>query len=118
MWCCTGFGFSTLDCVGSGRAHVTATAAHPGVVATSFGAEDHAAHLGIMIRVARPLMKTPSQGALTPVYLASSPEVEGVTGQYFAHRKPKASSKASYDTAAAARLWQASAALTGLTATA
>src|SRR6266581_1088092 len=85
---------------------VTATAAHPGVVATSFGAEDHPAHLGIMIRVARPLMKTPSQGALTPVYLASSPEAEGVTGQYFAHRKPKTSSKASYDTAAQARLWQ------------
>jgi len=97
---------------------VTATAAHPGVVATSFGAEDHPAHLGIMIRVARPLMKTPSQGALTPVYLASSPEAEGVTGQYFAHRKPKTSSKASYDTAAQARLWQASAALTGLTAAA
>ena len=97
---------------------VTATAAHPGVVATSFGAEDHAAHLGIMIRIARPLMKTPSQGALTPIYLASSPQVEGVTGQYFADRKPKASSKASYDTAAAARLWQASAALTGLTAAA
>ena len=91
---------------------VTATAAHPGVVATSFGTEDHAAHMGIMIRVARPLMKTPSRGALTPIYLASSPEAEGVTGQYFAGRKPKASSKASYDTAAAARLWQASAALT------
>ena len=57
-------------------------------------------------------MKTPSRGALTPIYLASSPEAEGVTGQYFAGRKPKASSKASYDTAAAARLWQASAALT------
>jgi retinol dehydrogenase 14 len=97
---------------------VTATAAHPGVVATSFGAEDHAAHLGIMIRVARPLMKTPSQGALTPIYLASSPEAEGVTGQYFADCKPKTSSKASHDTAAAARLWQASAALTGLTAAA
>jgi NAD(P)-dependent dehydrogenase (short-subunit alcohol dehydrogenase family) len=95
---------------------VTVTAAHPGVVATSFGTEDHAAHLGIMIRVARPLMKTPSQGALTPIYLASSPEAEGVTGQYFAGRKPKTSSKASYDTAAAARLWQASAALTGMTA--
>jgi NAD(P)-dependent dehydrogenase (short-subunit alcohol dehydrogenase family) len=94
---------------------VTATAAHPGVVATSFGAEDHGAHLGIMIRLARPLMKTPSQGALTPIYLASSPEAEGVTGQYFARRKPKTSSKASYDTAAADRLWQASAALTGLT---
>ena len=97
---------------------VTATAAHPGVVATSFGTEDQAAHLGIMIRVARPFMKTPAQGALTPVYLASSPQAEGVTGQYFAHRKPKASTKASYDTAAAARLWQASADLTGLTATA
>jgi retinol dehydrogenase 14 len=66
----------------------------PGVVATSFGAEDHAAHLGIMICVARPLMNTPSQGPLTPVYLAFSPVDEGITGQYFAHRKPKASSKA------------------------
>ena len=56
---------------------VTATAAHPGVMVTSFGAEDRAAHLGIMIRVARPLMKTSSQGALTPTYLASSPEAEG-----------------------------------------
>jgi NAD(P)-dependent dehydrogenase (short-subunit alcohol dehydrogenase family) len=97
---------------------VTATAAHPGVVATSFGTEDHAAQLGIMIRIARPFMKTPSQGALTPIYLASCPEAEGVTGQYFADRKPKTSSKASYDTAAAGRLWQASAALTGLTAAA
>jgi hypothetical protein len=44
--------------------------------------------------VARPLMNTPSQGPLTPVYLAFSPEAEGITGQYFAHRKPKASSKA------------------------
>ena len=60
-------------------------------------------------------MKTPAQGAATSIYLASSPEVEGVTGQYFANRKPKTSSKASYDTAAAARLWQVSADLVGLT---
>jgi NAD(P)-dependent dehydrogenase (short-subunit alcohol dehydrogenase family) len=96
---------------------VTATVLHPGVVATSFGAEDQAAHFAIMIRIARPFMKTPAQGALTPIYLASSPEVEGVTGQYFANRKPKTSNKASYDTAAAARLWHASASLAGLTAT-
>jgi hypothetical protein len=76
------------------------------------------AHLGILIRVARPFMKAPAQGAPTPIYLASSPEVEGVTGQYLADRKPKTSSKASYDTAAAARLWQASTALAGLTAAA
>jgi retinol dehydrogenase 14 len=96
---------------------VTATVCHPGVVATSFGAEDPAAHMAAMTRVARLLMKAPAQGALTPVYLASSPEVEGITGRYFAGRKPKTSSKASYDTAAAARLWQASAGLAGLTAT-
>jgi hypothetical protein len=97
---------------------VTATVCHPGVVRTSFGAEDQAAHMAGMIRVARLFMKTPAQGAATPVYLASSPEVEGVTGRYYANGKPKTSSTASYDTAAAARLWQVSAALTGLTATA
>ncbi len=63
-------------------------------------------------------MKTPAQGAATPVYLASSPEAEGITGRYYANRKPRTSSKASYDTTAAARLWQVSAALAGLTATA
>ena len=74
--------------------------------------------MAVMIGVARLFMKTPAQGAATPVYLACSPEVEGVTGRYFASRKPTTSSKASYDTTAAARLWQASAGLTGLTTTA
>ena len=97
---------------------VSATVAHPGVAATSFGADDQAAYFAIVARVARPFMKSPAQGALTPIYLASSPEVEGVTGQYFANRKPKTSSKASYDTGAAARLWHASAGLAGLTAAA
>jgi NAD(P)-dependent dehydrogenase (short-subunit alcohol dehydrogenase family) len=90
---------------------VTATVCHPGVVRTSFGAEDQAAHMAVVTRVAGLFMKTPAQGALTPVYLASSPEVEGVTGRYYANRKPKTSSKASYDTVAAARLWQVSARL-------
>jgi len=97
---------------------VTATVLHPGVVRTSFGAEDQAAYFAVMTRVARLFMKTPAHGAGTPIYLASSPEVEGVTGRYFVNRKPKTSSKASYDTTAAARLWQASANLAGLTATA
>ena len=71
-----------------------------------------------MIGVARLFMKTPAQGASTPVYLASSPQVEGITGRYFVNRKPKTSSKDSYDTVAATRLWQASAELAGMTATA
>ena len=97
---------------------VTATVLHPGVVRTSFGAEDQAAHMTVMIRVARLVMKTPAQGAGTPIYLASSPEVEGITSRYYADCKPKTSSKASHDTTAAARLWQASAGLAGMTATA
>ncbi len=97
---------------------VTATVLHPGVVRTSFGTEDQAAYLAVMIRVARLFMKTPAQGAGTPIYLASSPEVEGITGRYYANRKPQTSSKASYDTTAAVRLWQASADLADMTATA
>ena len=97
---------------------VTVTVLHPGVVRTSFGAEDQAAYFAVMIGMARLFMKTPAQGAGTPVYLASSPQVEGITGRYFVNRRPKTSSKASYDTVAAARLWQASAELVGMTATA
>ena len=52
---------------------VIATALHPGVVRTSFGAEDQAAHFAVLIRMARPFMKTAAQGAVTPVYLASYP---------------------------------------------
>jgi hypothetical protein len=63
-------------------------------------------------------MKTPAQGAGTPICIASSPEVEGITGRYYADRKPRTSSKASYNTTAAARLWQASIDLVGMTATA
>ena len=92
---------------------VTATVLHPGVTRTGFGAEDTARGWGPLIAVMRPFMKTPGQGAKTSVYLASSPQVEGLTGQYFSNRTPKASQKASYDSATTARLWQVSADLVG-----
>lgn len=95
---------------------VTATVLHPGVVRTAFGAEDSTAMFKLMLPLVRPFMKTPAQGAATSIYLASSPEVEGVTGRYFANRRAKTSNKASYDTAAAAQLWQVSADLVGLAA--
>jgi retinol dehydrogenase 14 len=97
--------------VGTG---VTATALHPGVVNTGFGAEDPSRIFKLIVPLYRPFMKTPQQGAATSIYLASSPAVSGVSGQYFAGRKPKPSNKASYDLAAAARLWQLSAGLVGL----
>ena len=97
---------------------VTANALHPGVVSTSFGAEDPASVQRVFVPFLRPFMKTPAQGAATSIHLASAPDLEQVTGRYFANRKPKRSSQRSYDEAAAARLWQVSADLVGLTAAA
>ena len=96
---------------------VTANSLHPGVVRTNFGAEDQAWFFTVISRVVRPLLKTPAQGAQTPIYLASSPALDGVSGQFFAHRKPKTANKVAYDTAMTARLWQVSADLVGMTAT-
>jgi NAD(P)-dependent dehydrogenase (short-subunit alcohol dehydrogenase family) len=92
---------------------VTAMVLHPGVVRTGFGTEDPGPLMRLLTPVVRPVMKSPAQGARTSIYLASSPQVQGVTGQYFANSKPKRSAARSYDTAAAARLWQVSAALVG-----
>lgn len=87
---------------------VTATVLHPGVVRTRFAAEDPSPTWRVFLPLMRLFLKSPEKGAATPIYLASSPEVEGVTGTYFADRKPKSSSPSSYDTTAAARLWQIS----------
>jgi retinol dehydrogenase 14 len=94
---------------------VTATVLHPGVVRTGFGAEDRGP-MDVLAILARPFMKRPEQGAAASIYLASDPNVAGVTGRYFVGRTPKASSKSSYDTVAAARLWRISAELVGLPA--
>ena len=96
---------------------VTAASLHPGVVRTNFGAEDQAWYFAAIGGVVRPFLKTPAQGARTPIYLASSPHVDGVTGQFFSNRQPKTANKLAYDTAITARLWQVSAALVGITPT-
>jgi retinol dehydrogenase 14 len=94
---------------------VTATVLHPGVVRTGFGAEDRGP-MDVLAALARPFMKRPERGAATSIYLASDPEVEGVTGRYFVGRMPRKSSKSSYDSAVAAKLWRVSADLVGLPA--
>jgi len=93
---------------------VTANAVHPGVVRTSFGAEDQAWFFTLMSGVIRPFLKTPAQGAETPIYLASSPAVSGANGQFFINRKPKTANKTAYDTDVSARLWKISADLVGI----
>jgi NAD(P)-dependent dehydrogenase (short-subunit alcohol dehydrogenase family) len=93
---------------------VTANALHPGVVRTAFGAEDPGTLQRVLLPVVRPFLKTPEQGAATSIHLASTPELEHVSGQYFANSRPKRSSSRSYDDAVAARLWDVSCELTGI----
>jgi len=66
----------------------------------------------LFLPLIRLFLKTPQQGAATSIYLAGAPEAAGVTGMYFASRRPKASSPASRDPATAAGLWQVSLDLT------
>jgi NAD(P)-dependent dehydrogenase (short-subunit alcohol dehydrogenase family) len=92
---------------------VTANCLNPGVVATRMLAD----YMGVPLAgaaLARTFGAKPEEGAQTSIYLASAPEVESVTGKYFERKQPIASSRASYDEAAARRLWEVSERLTGL----
>ena len=92
---------------------ITVNTLHPGLVASNFGMNNSG--LFRMIKSALNLVSISNeQGAQTSIYLASAPEVEGVTGKYFIKCKPAPSSEASHDRAAAARLWEISASTTGL----
>jgi NAD(P)-dependent dehydrogenase (short-subunit alcohol dehydrogenase family) len=94
---------------------VTANSLHPGTVRTGYGRDgDTSGILGIGIKIAAPFFLTPTKGAATSIYLASSPDVDGVSGEYFVKCKPRTPSKAARDTAAARRLWDESATLVGL----
>jgi len=96
---------------------VMANSLHPGVVRTNFGAEDQAWFFTVISRVVRPLLKTPAQGAQTSIYLASTPDLADVTGQFFTNGKPKRANRIAYDIDMTARLWLVSAELVGMTAT-
>ncbi len=91
---------------------VTVNAVHPGVVRTKWA--DEGGLLGIGVRLTRPFMLSPAKGAETPLYVAASPEVAGVSGKFFAKKKDTQSSKESYDESEAKRLWEVSMQLTGL----
>ena len=84
---------------------VTVNCLHPGVIGSNIGSTPS------FIKV---LMKSPRTGAATPIYLASAPELEVMSGKYFVDKKVIASSKDSYDQEVAAKLWQLSLEQTGL----
>ncbi len=91
--------------------NITANALHPGLVRTNIARNN-----GLLGRVVNFFIGvrgiTPDKGAETPVYLAASPEVEGVTGRYFVDCRLAPSASISYDAELAARLWDMSASLT------
>ena len=95
---------------------VTVNAVHPGTVATSIWDRAPAFTRPVFAIAKRFAMISPAAGAETIVYLAASPEVEGVTGQYFDKNRPKAPSRLAQDDAVARRLWDESARLVKLPA--
>jgi NAD(P)-dependent dehydrogenase (short-subunit alcohol dehydrogenase family) len=97
---------------------VTANALHPGGVRTNLLASN-----GWFFRwIAQPIFNlhavSVEEGAQTSVYLATSSEVEGVTGKYFVRCQPRPSSPASYDESAQKKLWEVSEKMTGMLTTA
>ena len=96
-----------------GGTGVTANCLHPGFVRTALGREVTGIP-GAAVRLALRLRPGPAAGARTPVYLASSPAVAGVTGGYFVKCRPARPSALARDAGAAARLWALSAELTGV----
>src|SRR5256885_508714 len=89
---------------------VTVNACHPGVIRTNLGMGGTSA----VVRFVRLFFKGPEKGAQTPIYLAVSPEVERVTGQYFANKHVREPSHAAQDPDVARRLFDVSAELAHL----
>lgn len=91
---------------------VTVNSVHPGTVRTNF-ARSNGGITGLGVKILAPFMLSPEEGAKTVIWLASSPQLEQVTGKYFANQSEKASSRESYDQEVAKRLWDVSSELVG-----
>jgi NAD(P)-dependent dehydrogenase (short-subunit alcohol dehydrogenase family) len=92
---------------------VTVNCLHPGAVATRLG-QNNGRIATLLTKALAPFFRTAAKGASTSIHLATAPAVEGVSGRYFSNCKEARSSRASHDEAAAQRLWDVSAQLTGL----
>jgi NAD(P)-dependent dehydrogenase (short-subunit alcohol dehydrogenase family) len=92
---------------------IVANALHPGFVATNFGRNNRSL-MAAFFRILQLAAISPEEGAQTIIYLASSPEVKGITGKYFVKQKAVRSSQVSYNRDDAERLWQVSAELARL----
>ncbi len=91
---------------------ITANALHPGFVGTRIGNKGWA--VDWLWALIKPFVLSPAQGAETPIYLASSPAVATVSGQYFYKKKQIRANELAYDAVAGSRLWRVSAEMTGI----
>ena len=91
---------------------MTVNALHPGTVATDIFSTGFSIFGPVLKWIVGWSALTPEQGADNTIYLASSPEVEGVTGKYFVKREAVASAPISYDEKLARQLWEISERLT------
>ncbi len=94
--------------------HVTANSLHPGLVATNIAGRSGMGAL--FMKLGRPFLISPAKGAETSLFLATSPEVEGTSGEYFARSAPADTTKAAKNKADAKRLWEISVEMVGLPA--
>jgi NAD(P)-dependent dehydrogenase (short-subunit alcohol dehydrogenase family) len=93
---------------------VTANSLHPGFVASRFARDGDLGWMGnIGMPLARPFAISQEAGARTPIYLASSPDVDDTSGLYFYKCAPSPPSKVAQDDEAARRLWAVSEELVG-----
>jgi retinol dehydrogenase-12 len=92
---------------------VTVNAVHPGWVATGLGGQN--GFLGkVLMVVQKPFARSPEKGAACSIYVATSPELEGISGRYYFDGKEHRPSRAGCDDAAAQRLWKISEELCGV----
>ena len=91
---------------------VTVNACHPGVIRTNLGMGGSS----VVVRFVKMFLKSPEKGAETPIYLATSPEVEGISGKYFVRNQMLAPSARAQDPAVARRLFEVSMELAHLSA--
>lgn len=86
---------------------VTSNSLHPGLISSGFGST--ATGLSkMLLTVLRPFMLTTQQGAQNSLYVATSPQIRGVSGQYFVKQKPGKPSPLAADQGAQERLWKLS----------
>ncbi len=87
--------------------NITVNCLHPGVIASQFG-HNNKGVFGFLVKLGALFLSSEEDGAKTTVHVASSPELDGVTGKYFSDSKEKTPSKEAHSDDSASKLWDVS----------